>query len=155
MVVSHSHRASEATMPTTESPVRRMMRRLAHEPTERNRFALYTALLNARLLVPLLPGHEAIDELPTTESLARGPDVAQASSGQPTFVVFCDDVDLVRWRPGGGPRTHVLGTLLFPLLAESGCTSLHINPKSRVGGMLYGHEVTTIAEAATRRYGQS
>ncbi len=138
-------------MPTpTESFLDTKMRRLASEPTERNRFAVYTALLNAELVVPLTP--EAKIEagyLPMAHDLAC--ETSDETGEGRVFVVFGDDFGLVRWRVNGGRRARIKGALLFPILADAGCVMLRINPKSGVGGMLYGHEVQTIAEAALRR----
>ncbi len=132
------------------SRVDKAMRRLAESQTERNRFAVYSALLSSRLVVPLVPGtlqpgDGPFQGVPTPSQLATD----NARDG--AHVVFTDDFGLPRWREGGGPRARLDGVLLFPLLAELGCKALLINPKGRVGGMLYGHEVSSIAEAALRR----
>ncbi len=139
---------------TTDSRLERTMRALAKQTTQRNRFAVYSALLSARLVVPLVDGAEVpAGHLPKVTDLATN--LPSEAGEEGVFVVFGEDTDLVRWRDGGGPRTRIAGTLLFPLLAEAGCVGLKINPASKVGGALYGHEVESIAEAAMRRAAQS
>ena len=133
-------------MQRQESHIERTMRRLAQDRTQRNRFAVYGALLSAELIVPVTSREAADGSLPRFGDLATD----DSMDGQAAHVVFTDDTGLPRWRQGGGPRARVAGRLLFPLLAAGGCQALLINPKGRVGGMLYGHEVASIAEAATR-----
>ncbi len=128
------------------SHIERTMRRLSKDPSQRNRFAVYGALLSAQLVVPLKENATQRDSLPVFGDLA----IDESMDGQGAQVVFTDDTQLPRWRQGGGPRARVAGKLLFPLLAAGGCRALLINPKGHVGGMLYGHEVQSIAEAALR-----
>ncbi|MCO4763552.1 MAG: SseB family protein [Myxococcales bacterium] len=134
----------------TAAHLEQLMRTLATDATQSNRFALYRALMAAELVVPLLPGNpERPGGLPLADDLAQE---EGSTAAAPLFAVFTDDVGLSRWRDGGGPRARVYGYLLFPLLAEAKCAALKINPKGHVGGLLYGHEVETIA-GATRKVG--
>lgn len=120
------------------------MRELARQRDDKHRHAMYEGMLNATFLVPIDPRGDPdadIDELLYLE---------QEGGGRVVLPVFSDWRHLRWWEPRGWDFIPLHGSDLFPAAAAREVASVRINPKGRVGGELYAHEVDTLVTAIRR-----
>ena len=130
---------------TSESNTERLlkaMKTLARKRDEPSRKAMYRALLNAELFIPLVAegGGSLETRFAQDEPL----------HGRPVYVVFTSLKTLRGWHEEGAEHTTLKGDELFTLLAQSDIGSCLINPEHNIRGELYRHEVQMLAEAVTR-----
>ena len=118
------------------------MTTLARRRDEASRKAMYMALLQATLYVPVEPDPNAPEQTRLAED--------EPLHGRPVYAVFTSMVALSKWRPQSAAHTTMKGTELFPVLAGSDVGSCLINPKGEVRGEVYRHEVEMLAAAVPK-----
>lgn len=118
------------------------MRALAREENSATRHRMYTELVNANFMVPLID--EADDRHEISAADFR---VLTVEDGFPIFVAFSDWQSLRYWKPRGCPYGVVHGSELFEALLERDAAALEINPSGDVGGQLYRHELELLDRA--------
>lgn len=127
--------------PLRNPDIIRLMRTLSVRRDWDARRALYAALLDATLLVPVDPEAVTSDEPLEVERLG-------------TFPVFASftDIDALRmWNPRGLPFRATPVAELVPRALALGAGSLLINPRGLVGGELYRNELESLGDALKRR----
>ena len=117
----------------------RLMRLLSEKRDWDTRRALYTALLNATMLVPIDP--DAGDEALEVDKLGKFPVIA----------AFTDMASLRLWQPRGVSYLSLAVSELVPRAVERRVGSLLINPRGLVGGELYINELESLDGALKRR----
>jgi hypothetical protein len=116
------------------------MRLLSEKRDWDTRRALYAALLDATLLVPIDPEADGADEPLEVDSLGKFPVIAGFT-----------DIDALRmWNPRGAPTAPPRRDLVPRALARR-VGSLLINPRGNVGGELYLNELESLDGALKRR----
>lgn len=127
--------------PTRNPDLIRRMRLLSQIRDWEARKALYTALLDSTLLVPVDPDGVRVDEPLEVEKLGAFPVIAGFT-----------DIDSLRlWRPRGAPYRAMPVAELVPRAVARRVGSLLINPKGNVGGELYLNELESLDGALKRR----
>ena len=119
----------------------RLMRLLSEKRDWDTRRALYTALLNATMLVPIDPDAVTVDEPLEVDRLGKFPVIA----------AFTDIGSLRLWRPRGAPYRATPMHELVPRAVTRRVGSLLINPRGNVGGELYINELESLDGALKRR----
>lgn len=119
----------------------RLMRLLSERRDWDTRRALYSALLDATLLVPIDPDAVTVDEPLEVDRLGKFPVIAG----------FTDIASLRLWRPRGAPYRATPVRDLVPRAVERRVGSLLINPRGNVGGELYLNELESLDGALKRR----
>lgn len=103
---------------------------------------MYTALLDAELIVPISDGERALRE--------EGGDVdldvpiLTAADGRTALLVFSDEEALDRFEPEGVPYVVIGGRTLFRLLAAAPPDLLVLNPAGPIGLELEDGEIATL-----------
>lgn len=119
----------------------KLMRALSVRRDWDARRALYSALLDATMLVPIDPEVLTHDEPIEVDRLGKFPVIA----------AFTDIESLRMWQPRGAPyRAMAIRDLVPPAVARR-VGSLLINPKGVVGGELYINELESLNDALKRR----
>lgn len=116
------------------------MRAVAQTRSAEARHRMYTALVNATLLVPIDP--DAEDDASDGEEFY----VIDILDGHPVFLAFSDWPSLRRWSPRGFSYMPMHGSEFFELAIERDLGSVQINPRGEVGGELYRHEIEMLVE---------
>ena len=119
------------------------IRKVAKARDEPTRHAMYTALLNATLLVPIDPDPDKAD-LEGSEAFM---DFETHAGGRPTLGAFTDWASLRLWQPRGHGYWPIHGSELFEMAVERDPISFRVNPDGDVGGELYRHEVDMLVRA--------
>lgn len=139
----------EAQTPPHNPKLIEAMRAVARSAEVPARQALYAALANAELVVPIDP--ETLDGPPDQHA----PLVLEDFEGGPVFAVF-SDVDALRgWRHEGHPWAGVHGVDFFAHAQRAGVTSVRVNPDGEIGGELYRNEVAAIVEGIRKFHGST
>ena len=114
------------------------IRVLARKNDMESRRLVYQSVVNARFWLPL---QEADNEhlLPSVEHWPEPFD------DKPVWAVFTDAEALREHRSRVQPAVVVTGVRLVQALHAHGVGALKINPRSKVGGELYGSEIETLA----------
>lgn len=123
------------------------MRAAAERQDDATRKALYAAIANAQLLVPIAPSTQrldAADQQPRSFGADR--------DGLPSWGAFTDWDALRQWAPGGHPFGAVHGAEFLAHVHDRGRCTVRINPDGVVGGELYPAEVQMMVEAVRRFY---
>lgn len=118
----------------------RLMRLLSEKRDWDTRRALYTALLNSTMLVPVDPDAGA-DEPMEVDRLGKFPVIA----------AFTDMSSLRLWQPRGAHYRSQAVADLVPRAVARRVGSLLINPRGMVGGELYLNELESLDGALKRR----
>lgn len=118
------------------------IRKVAKGWDEAIRRAMYTELLNATLLVPIVSAHD--DDAEGSELFV---DFETHASGRPTLGAFTDWAALRLWQPRGHAYWPIHGSVLFEMAMERNPISMRINPDGDIGGELYAHEVEMLVRA--------
>lgn len=118
------------------------MREVAKGWDEAKRRAMYTELVNATFLVPLVP--DVADDVDDAEALHT---VDLDPRGGPILGAFTDWHSLRLWEPRGWPYLALHGSDLFELVLSRKPTGFRVNPNGDVGGELYLHEVEMLVRA--------
>lgn len=139
----------EAEAPPDNPKLIEAMRAVARSAAVAERQALYAALVNATLLVPLDP--ETLSQAPE----AQQPLVVDELEGQPVIAVFSDAQSLRSWRHAGHPWAGVHGADFFSHAERAGVGAVRINPGGKVGGEIYRNEVEAITEGVRRFHARS
>lgn len=126
------------------------IRDAAERQDEVTRKALYAAIVNAQLLVPIDP---ATDQLPAAEQRPRPFD--DDGGELSTWGAFSDWDALRQWQPGGHAFGAVHGAEFLAHVHDQGRCSVRINPDGLVGGELYPAEVQMMVEAVRSFYRSS
>lgn len=127
--------------PLRNPDIIRLMRALSVRRDWDARRALYAALLDATLLVPIDPEAVTIDEPLEVERLGTFPVIAAFT-----------DIDALRmWNPRGLPYRPIAVAQLVPRALAMRVGSLLINPRGLVGGELYRNELESLDGALKRR----
>jgi hypothetical protein len=144
-VTSATYEITVDAQPPPQNPrLVEAMREVARSAEVPVRQALYAALANGQLVVPI-----------DSESL-KGPAEEHAPlqvdsfEGGPVLAVFTDVDALRRWRHVGHPWAGVHGVDFFAHAHRVGATAVRVNPEGEVGGELYGNEVEAIVEGIRR-----
>lgn len=124
------------------------MRAVARSGDVPTRQALYAALVNATLLIPVDPG--SLDAPPEQQQ----PLVLDEVGGRPVYAAFSDAGSLRSWRHAGHPWAGVDGAEFFAHAERAGVGAVRINPGGKVGGELYPNEVEAITEGVRRFHAQ-
>lgn len=126
---------------TLQNPdILRLMKALSVRRDWDARRALYAALLNATLLVPIDP-ETTTDEPLEVERLGTFPVIASFT-----------DIDALRmWNPRGLPYRATPVAELVPRAVTMRVGSLLINPRGLIGGELYLNELESLGDALKRR----
>ncbi len=119
----------------------RLMRLLSEKRDWDTRRMLYTALLNATMLVPIDPDGAAVDEPLEVDKLGKFPVIA----------AFTDIASLRLWNPRGVNYRSQAMSDLVPRAVVRRVGSLLINPRGLVGGELYINELESLDGALKRR----
>jgi len=119
----------------------RLMRLLSEKRDWDTRRALYTALLNATMLVPIDPESDLADEPIEVDKLGKFPVIA----------AFTDIASLRLWQPRGAAYRSLAVSDVVPRAVARRVGSLLINPKGLVGGELYINELESLDGALKRR----
>ena len=119
----------------------RLMRVLSEKRDWDSRRALYSALLDATMLVPIDPDAVTVDEPLEVDRLGKFPVIA----------AFTDIGSLRLWRPRGAPYRATPMHELVPRAVTRRVGSLLINPRGNVGGELYINELESLDGALKRR----
>jgi len=119
----------------------RLMRLLSEKRDWDTRRALYTALLNATMLVPTDPDAGVVDEPMEVDKLGKFPVIA----------AFTDIASLRLWQPRGATYRSLAVADLVPRAVTRRVGSLLINPRGMVGGELYINELESLDGALKRR----
>ena len=115
------------------------MRSAVGEYAESSRRILYNAMVNGTYLMPVADdADDADDDGDEYETVA-------IEHERPIYAAFTDWSSLRDYKPLVHDYVPVHGSELFEQLVERRVLALRINPDSRVGGELYGHEVETLA----------
>jgi len=120
------------------------MRATARAADVPSRQALYAALANGQLVVPIDPATL------TGPADAHAPLTVGEFEGGPVLAVFSDVHSLRRWRHAGHPWAGVHGVDFFGHAERVGATTVRVNPDGAVGGELYQNEVSAIVEGIRR-----
>jgi hypothetical protein len=127
--------------PLQNPDIIRLMRALSVRRDWDARRALYAALLDATLLVPIDPEAATPDEPLEVERLGTFPVIAGFT-----------DIDAMRmWNPRGLPYRPIPVADLVPRALALRVGSLLINPRGLVGGELYLNELESLDGALKRR----
>lgn len=127
--------------PLQNPDIIRLMRALSVRRDWDARRALYAALLDATLLVPIDPEAVTTDEPLEVERLGNFPVIAGFT-----------DIDAMRmWNPRGLPYRATPVAQLVPRALAMRVGSLLINPRGLVGGELYLNELESLDGALKRR----
>ncbi len=119
----------------------------ARDTASRNR--VYMALCRALLVLPVA-GDAAPEDAAPFE-----PRAMDELGGAAIAAIFTDWDTFDRYAPRGLPAVLRQGFDVFPVLHAARVGSVLINPRGRVGGELYAHEVASIAEGIGRLRGES
>ncbi len=119
----------------------KLMRALSVRRDWDARRALYAALLDATLLVPIDPEVLTHDEPIAVDQLGKFPVIAG----------FTDIDSLRMWQPRGAPYKAMPVAELVPPAVARRVGSLLINPRGLVGGELYINELESLDGALKRR----
>lgn len=119
----------------------RLMRLLSEKRDWDTRRALYTALLNATMLVPIDLEAAVADEPQEVDKLGKFPVIA----------AFTDITSLRLWQPRGTTYRSLAMADLVPRAVARRVGSLLINPRGLVGGELYINELESLDGALKRR----
>lgn len=119
----------------------RLMRLLSEKRDWDTRRMLYTALLNATMLVPIDPDGASVDEPLEVDKLGKFPVIA----------AFTDIASLRLWNPRGANYRSQAVSDLVPRAVTRRVGSLLINPRGLVGGELYINELESLDGALKRR----
>ncbi len=125
--------------PLRNPEIVRLMRALSLRRDWDARRALYSALLNATLLVPIDPD-------------AAGDPLEVDRLGSFPVIAGFTDIDALRmWQPRGAPYRATPLAELVPRAVTKRVGSLLINPRGLVGGELYVNELESLDGALKRR----
>jgi len=119
----------------------RLMRQLSERRDWDTRRALYSALLDATMLVPVDPEAGGDDDALEVDRLGTFPVIA----------AFTDIASLRLWQPRGAPYRSQAVRDLVPRAVARRVGSLLINPRGMVGGELYINELESLDGALKRR----
>src|SRR5690606_37656694 len=103
-----------------------------------SRRLVYQSVVNARFWLPL---REEDDE----QLLPRVECWPEPFDDKPVWAVFTDTEALREHRANVQPAVVITGVRLVQALHSHGVGALKINPRSKVGGELYGSEIETLA----------
>lgn len=113
------------------------------EATGPARARMYTALLDARLLVPVTDDEHAIRE--DEGDLDLDVPILTAEDGRSALPVFSDEEALTRFEPDGTPYVVIEGRTLFRLLAAEPPDLVLLNAAGPIGLELEEHEIGALA----------
>lgn len=120
------------------------MRTVARAADVASRQALYAALANGQLVVPI--DRATLGGAPEDHAPLQVADF----EGGPVLAIFSDVDALRRWRHAGHPWACVHGVDFFNHAHRVEATTVQVNPDGEIGGELYRNEVDAIVEGIRR-----
>lgn len=138
---------AQQVQPPTNPGLLKAMRAAASQQDEVTRQALYAAIANASLLVPIDPA--TVDADPAEQ---QPHSFAEPHEELPAWGAFSDWDALRHWRPDGHAFGAVQGAEFLAHVHDKGRCHVQINPGGVVGGQLYPAEVEMMVDAVRAFY---
>lgn len=138
---------AQHVQPPTNPTLLEAIRAAAERQDEPTRKALYAAIANAQLLVPIDP-----DTVARGAAEQRPRSFGDDGGGLASWGAFSDWDALRQWAPGGHAFGAVHGADFLSHVHDQGRCCVRINPDGVVGGELYPAEVKMMVEAVRRFY---